>query len=71
MTTEAQKRAVRKYDDKNTRQYHLKLNRTTDADIIAHLSGLESVQGYIKTLIRADMKNPLITPDSLSNRLSD
>ena len=71
MATEAQKRAVRKYDAKNTRQYHLKLNRTTDADIIGHLAGLESVQGYIKALIRDDMKNGHKTPDSLSIRLSE
>lgn len=56
MATEAQKRAVRKYDEKNTRQYHLKLNLTTDAAIIAHLAAQKSVQGYIKDLIRADME---------------
>ena len=54
-TTEAQKRATQKYDAKNTKQYHLKLNLTTDADIIAQLEKQESVQGYIKTLIRSDM----------------
>ena len=55
MATEAQKRAVRRYDDKNTKQYHLKLNRNTDAAIIAHLDSLGNVQGYIKSLILADM----------------
>lgn len=70
MATEAQKRAVRKYDAKNTRQYHLKLNLTTDADIIEHLAGLESVQGYIKALIRADMKANIIGCISYYNRIS-
>lgn len=55
MTTEAQKRASAKYDAANTKQYHLKLNLTTDADIMEWLAKQESVQGYIKDLIRADM----------------
>ena len=69
MTTEAQKRAVLKYDAKNTRQYHLKLNLTTDADIIDCLSRQESAQGYIKRLIRDDLTRK--NADSLSKRLSD
>ena len=55
MATEAQKRAVLKYDAKNTRQYHLKLNLTTDADIIDYLSGLDNVQGFIKRAIRCQI----------------
>lgn len=56
MPSEAKKRAIKKYDAANTKQYHLKLNLKTDADIIAHLEKQESIQGYIKKLIRADMK---------------
>lgn len=56
MASEAQKQAVRKYDDKNTKQFHLKLNLKTDADIIIWLKNLKNVQGYIKHLIRQDMK---------------
>lgn len=55
-TTEAQKRAVRKYDAANTKQVHLKLNKVTDADILAHLERQENIQGYIKRLIREDME---------------
>ena len=55
MTTEAQKRAKQKYDSKNTKQVMLKLNKKTDADILARLEGSGNVQGYIKQLIRADM----------------
>ena len=55
-TSEAQIRAVRKYDEANTRQYHLKLNLKTDADIIERLKQQKSAQGYIKRLIREDMK---------------
>lgn len=56
MATEAQKRATIKYDAKNTKQYHLKLNLNTDADIIEWLEHQESIQGFIKALIRADMR---------------
>jgi hypothetical protein len=56
-TTEARKRANKKYDDAHTKQYHLKLNLKTDADIIDRLTKQGSAQGYIKELIREDMKN--------------
>ena len=55
MSTEAQRRAVQKYDAKATKQYHLKLNRKTDADIIAALDVAPSAQGYIKALVRANI----------------
>lgn len=54
MATEAQRAAVRRYDAENTVQIHLKLNRKTDADIIARLEQMGK-QGYIKTLIREDI----------------
>ena len=60
--TEAKKRAIKKYDAANTRQYHLKLNLTTDADVIEWLEKQGSVQGYIKRLIREDM-NPNLNPN--------
>lgn len=43
------------YDRRNTTQIILKLNRNTDADILEHLSRQANRQGYIKTLIRADI----------------
>ena len=58
MTTEAQKRAQKKYDEPSKdkwRMIHLKLNRETDADIIQKLEESENIQGYIKSLIRADI----------------
>ena len=55
MATEAQNRAVAKYDAANTTQIHLKLNDKTDADILARLEEVESKQGYIKRLIREDI----------------
>lgn len=55
METEAQKRARLKYDSVNTVQVKLKLNRKTDADILAKLDEVDSKQGYIKELIRDDI----------------
>lgn len=57
--TEAQKKAQKKYDEANKdkfRMIHLKLNRDTDIDIITKLESMESIQGYIKQLIRADIQ---------------
>ena len=56
MTTEAQKRAVRKYDATHTVQIHFKLNTETDADILSVLASVPNKQGYIKELIRKDTK---------------
>lgn len=56
MTSEAQKRANERYDKENTVRLSLKLNKTTDADILAKLESVESKQGYIKDLIRQDIK---------------
>ena len=55
MTSEAQKKATRKYDDAKTVQFKMKLNKTTDADILAKLDSVDNKQGYIKGLIRADI----------------
>ena len=56
MTTEAAKKAKAKYDAKTARYVSLKLNKNTDQDIIDQLEHQESVQAYIKRLIREDMK---------------
>ena len=43
------------YDKKNTRLFHLKLNKKTDADVILWLESQESMQGAIKRLIREEI----------------
>ena len=51
-------KASAKYNKENTTQVLLRLNKKTDADIIAHLAdlgGKHTKQGYIKELIRYDM----------------
>ena len=56
MQTDANKRAKKKYDEKTAVYFGLKLNKNTDADIIAHLKEQGQFQPYIKALIRSDMK---------------
>lgn len=54
----AHTRAVAKYNSQNVRQYVLKLNIKTDADVIAFLDSIEgSKQGLIKQLIRDHIKD--------------
>lgn len=61
--------------DKNTSKFvGLKFNRNSDADIIEHLNQQDNIQGYIKSLIRNDMKEEdetmtayHIKPEYLSN----
>lgn len=48
--------AQMKYDAKNTIQFKMKLNKSTDHDIIERLSQQKNKQGYIKELIRNDLK---------------
>lgn len=53
-TTVAMRKAIDKYDKAHTKQLHLKLNTSTDADILEALNG-KNVNGYIKELIRKDI----------------
>ena len=50
------KKAQAKYDANNTKRIGLKLNKKTDAELIAKLESVPNVQGYIKALIMADIK---------------
>lgn len=43
------------WDAAHTTQIRLKLNRNTDAEILAKLAAVPSKQGYIKELIKADI----------------
>ena len=45
-----------KYDKENTKRVYIKLNKNTDKDILAYLDSKQNKQGYIKELIRKDMK---------------
>ena len=43
-------------DKKNSRFFGLKLNRTTDKELIDRLESQPNIQEYLKHLIREDMK---------------
>lgn len=55
--TAAQAAAEKRYKAANTRFVGLSLNYSTDADILAKLSTVDNMQGYIKSCIRADIEN--------------
>jgi len=58
MTSEAQKKAQKRYDEANKgkwRMVHLKLNKETDKAIIEKLESAGNIQGYIKNLILNDI----------------
>lgn len=56
MTSEAKKAAKARYDAKTAKKYALKLNTNTDKDLIELLDKQPNIQGYLKRLIREDMK---------------
>ena len=56
MTSNAQKQASAKYDRSNTKSVLLKLNIRTDADILLKLQETQNKQGYLKELIRDDIR---------------
>ena len=49
------KLAQERYDNKNTKQFKMKLNTKTDADIIEYLDTLDNKQGKVKELIREEI----------------
>ena len=57
MVSEAKKRANMKSDKKNAKYVTLKLNNNTDKDILEYLDTLDNKNGYLKNLIRQDIKN--------------
>lgn len=56
MVTEAKIKANNASNKKNTTTVLLRLNYNTDADILEKLGQVNSKMGYIKTLIREDLK---------------
>lgn len=59
MARESQRKANAKYDKANTTGIYLKLNNNTDIDILDHLQSISNKQGYIKELIRENIKKAL------------
>ena len=56
-TKQAKLRAIGKFNKLNTKCVQLRLNFKTDADVIEKLDNVPSKMGYIKNLIRKDIKN--------------
>ena len=54
--TEAQRRAIIKYDKNNIKRVVLKLNKKTDTDIIEFLKQQDKVNTYLKKIIREKIK---------------
>lgn len=54
--SDARLRANKKYADKNCVSFSIQLNRNTDSDILDHLQKQDNRQGYIKELIRQDLR---------------
>lgn len=52
---QASQRAI-EHDKLHAKRIYLKLNKDNDADILAHLEKQDNKQGYIKELIREDIK---------------
>ena len=55
-TSKAKIAANARYNAKMVEQFKIGLNKKTDADIIGHLKKQPNKQGYIKNLIREDIK---------------
>lgn len=57
---ETQKKYQDEWSKKNTKGIYIKLCKSTDADILSWLEDQGNKQGYIKELIRADMRDKII-----------
>ncbi len=56
MASEAQKAASAKYQASHIKQVKFTLNDRTDQDILRHLQDVSNIQGYLKSLIRKEIK---------------
>lgn len=54
--SDAKRKTNMAYDKGHTKLIGMKLNLKTDADILEHLAKQDNIQGYLKSLIREDMK---------------
>lgn len=68
----ARKETLYEEKKRNTKQYRLELRKTLDADLIEKLDTVENKAGYLKSLIKSDIKNgggvEFENPDTLSPR---
>ena len=71
MVRKSQLNAQDKYDAKNTKQFKMKLNIKTDADILAKLDLVDNKQGYIKELIRRDISGKQNAAPTITKSIAD
>ena len=60
MSKEKQAAATARYREKYIRRWVVCVNRRTEADVLEYLEGVENVSGYVKELVRADMRREQI-----------
>ena len=67
MSSYAQQKASQKYDKSHTKSVLLKLNLASDADILTRLDEVNNKQGYIKNLVRDDIRGrgSILTLDAI------
>ena len=52
----SQQEYMANYEKENLRQIRLKINRKTESELLEWIEKQENIQGYIKGLIRDDMR---------------
>lgn len=57
-----------RYDSKNRKSFAVKLNKNYDSDIINKLESVESINGYIRQLIRDDITRTGSVPEGTQAR---
>lgn len=55
-TSEAQIKASNRYIKENLKEFKLKINKVTEPELLAWVEAQANKQGYIKSLILADME---------------
>lgn len=61
---ENRRKAQSKWIRENTKGFYIRLNKSTDQDIIDALANKDNKQGYVKALIRADLAGAIRFPES-------
>lgn len=68
---ESQKKAISKWNKKNTVLVPIRLNKVSDRDILYQLEMVGSKSGYIKSLIRKDIANMINTKKEILKKWNE
>ena len=69
MVRESTRKAIAKYDKEHCVVITIKLNKKTDADILAAFEGIDNRQGFIKQAIREKIAKSAPVSDSLADEI--